>query len=170
MWGLIHMGRLKPFSQTVDYDENNPERQPECLILNGINNNKDKTCLWRHDIQHNDIQHNGLIFDTQHNCTISRVLLCWVPFCWVTRLFRCYDECHYAECRYAECHYAECRYAECRCAECHGAMPLRQRSKGSSTWVGTSLEPYSQPIFFSQLENGPNKLERLSLQVFSSLV
>ncbi len=35
----------------------------------------------------------------------------------MSRLLKCYAECHYAEHRYAECHYAECRYAEC-----HGAI------------------------------------------------
>jgi hypothetical protein len=37
----------------------------------------------------------------------------------VSRLLKCYAECHYAECRYAECRYAECHYAECHYAEHH---------------------------------------------------
>ncbi len=36
----------------------------------------------------------------------------------MSRLLKCYAECHYAECRYVECLYAERRYAECHYAEC----------------------------------------------------
>jgi len=42
----------------------------------------------------------------------------------VSRLLKCYAECHYTECRYVECRYADycyavCLYAECKRADCY---------------------------------------------------
>jgi hypothetical protein len=51
-----------------------------------------------------DIQHNS--FECQYAMSLCRV----------SRLLKCYAECHYVECRYAECRYAECRNAEYRSA------------------------------------------------------
>jgi hypothetical protein len=76
----------------------------------------------------------------QHSA-VSTITL-GMSLCCVSRLLKCYVECHYAvcryaECRYAECHSAKCRYAECRYAECHGAIntrafSLQYQSKGKS--------------------------------------
>ncbi len=68
------------------------------------------------DTQNNDVQHEVTCVincDTQHDNTVYRVSLCWVP-----HLINCYAECRYVECRYAECHFVVCCYTECCYCEC----------------------------------------------------